>query len=185
LPRFLHQHPGLRVRLWDASDLSAARTDAAQVSVCIGAPADAGRIVQQIGTLRTITCATPELIACSGAPWTPADLSPLHCIGVADATGVHDWIFTRRGAWHSIAPAAPMCFGDAETAVAAAMRGGGYVQVLSVEVEEQVAAGLLQPVLADWHDTPSPVFVVCTPGVAQRPAVQAFCSFMAELFPSC
>jgi LysR family transcriptional regulator, regulator for bpeEF and oprC len=183
LPRFLYQHPELRISLSQSSDLPEQRTDELQLAVCVGMPADAKRVVQQVGMLRTVTCAAPDFIACNGAPWTPAELSATHCIGLAGPQGVRHWTFTRRGAWHSLTPAAAMVFDETASAVAAAVRGGGYIQALSVDVSEEVAAGLLQPVLTDWHDKPCPVSVVHAPGAALSDAARTFCDFLTALFP--
>jgi len=74
---------------------------------------------------------------------------PRRCIAVLEAgtRAAQLWSLRRNLDTYAILPAAPVAFSDCDSAIAAAVRGGGYVRVLCIETEQQVAAGLLLPVL--------------------------------------
>lgn len=65
-----------------------------------------------------------------------------------------------------------------------AVRGGGYVRVLSVAVAREVGAGLLRPVLEDWSDAGLPFCVVRSRARALDDDLSAFTDFVAELVPN-
>ena len=86
LPRFLHQHPGLGVQLSEIHGIEEQCIEEqllreADVALCTGPVHDSTLIVQPLATIRVVTCASPDFIACNGLPATPADLAPTHCIG--------------------------------------------------------------------------------------------------------
>jgi LysR family transcriptional regulator, regulator for bpeEF and oprC len=142
-------------------------------------------VAQRLGMIGTVTCAELGFIERNGRPATPADLLPIHCIGLLDPrTNVpREWVFTSGGTRCCLSPAAPLAFSDADAAVAAAVRGGGYVRVLSIEAEQKIASGLLQPVLEDWNGGSRPVSIAYVRGRRPGDAVAAFSAFVGGLFP--
>ena len=186
LPRFLHVHPGLRVVICDANPADRLLAHNADVAICIGQITDPDLVANEIGAVRTITCASPDFVECIGVPKSPADVDPNHCIAVLKP-GTHcaqQWQFRRRSETYTILPAAPLAFSDGDSAIAAAVRGGGYVRVLCIEAEQQVAAGLLLPVLNDWNDASQPVAMVHARDRNASDEVIEFRTFMASIFPS-
>lgn len=158
----------------------------ADAAICIGPIADPDFITMEIGIFRWMTCASPDFIECSGLPRTPADLDPLHCIALLEpgTQRAQEWMFRRQSETHTILPAAPLAFCDSDAAVAAAVHGGGYVRVLSIDAEQQIAAGLLRRVLEDWNDGSQPLTIVHARDSRARQEVLAFRDFVASLLPA-
>jgi LysR family transcriptional regulator, regulator for bpeEF and oprC len=186
LPRFLHQHPGLRIRLNEVHGIEEKLPRDADAAVRTGPIHDSTLIVQPLATIRAVTCASPDFIACYGLPATPADLAPTHCIGLLEPGTIEprEWIFSRSHTSYSIVPAARLAFDNPDSAVAAAVRGGGYVRVLSIEADEQLAAGLLQSVLPEWNEEKWSVSIVHARDTVPSDDLVAFIAFVAGLFPS-
>jgi LysR family transcriptional regulator, regulator for bpeEF and oprC len=184
LPRFLHANPGSSVWIHEASRGTLLGPDM-DAAICIGTIADTNLIATEVGAIRWMTCASPEFIECHGDPAAPSDLNPEHCIAVLEPRThrAQDWVFRKQSETYIIRPAAPVAFCDADSAITSAVHGGGYLQVLSIEVEEQIAAGLLQAVLPDWNDSPLPVAIVYARDHASKD-LGAFCSFVASLLPA-
>lgn len=185
LPRFLHVHRGLRVVICDANPADGLLAHNADVAICIGQISEPGLVVNRIGAVRSVTCASPDFIECIGVPESPAEVDPDHCIAVLEA-GSHDalqWQFRRGAETCAILPSAPLAFSDCDSAIAAAVRGGGYVRVLGIEAEQQVAAGLLLPVLDDWNDASQPVAMVHARYCDANEEILAFRTFMTSIFP--
>ncbi|MGH8185926.1 MAG: LysR substrate-binding domain-containing protein [Steroidobacteraceae bacterium] len=158
----------------------------ADAAVCIGPVVDHRRVVRQIGVVRPVTCATAECVERSGMPNAPSDLVPGDCVALLEprTRRPQDWAFRRGHDSLTISPAAPLAFVNPETALAAAMHGGGYVRVQSFEADRQIAAGLLQPVLEDWNDLPVSVTLVRPRGRVASPEAVVFGEFVAGLLPS-
>jgi LysR family transcriptional regulator for bpeEF and oprC len=186
LPRFIHTHAGLRVQMCSVSSIGETPAHDVDAAVCLGPIADSKLIVRQIGVVHSVTCASPEFIERNGSPQTPADLASTSCIGLLEPLThrAQEWRFRRGRAAYAISPAAHMAFSDPECALAAAARGGGYVRVLRVEADRQIAAGLLQPVLEDWDDDCLPVAIVHSQDRVASYGIGAFGAFVAGLFAS-
>jgi LysR family transcriptional regulator for bpeEF and oprC len=186
LPRLIHQHPGLRVEVDEFHASGEGLPRDVDAVVCVGSIADSTLVARRIGTIGMVTCAQPEFIERHGLPATPPDLLPTHCIGLLDArtNAAQEWVFTRGCASFSLSPAAPLAFSDADAAVAAAVRGGGYVRVLCIEADQKVASGLLQPVLENWNAGSRPISIVHMRDGPPGDEVVAFSAFVAGLVPS-
>jgi LysR family transcriptional regulator for bpeEF and oprC len=187
LPRFIQQNPELTVQMSMNDRVLDLVQEGIDAALRVGTLSDSSLIARRVGSLRGITCASPEFIERVGMPQTPADLKPTDCIALfrLGTTQIREWVFRKEGVDHSITPAAALSFSDAESAVAAAVSGAGFVRVLNFVAEAQIAAGLLQPVLEDWNEGASwPVSVVYPQHRQPTAKVRAFIDFIAGLFPS-
>lgn len=135
---------------------------------------------RRIGPHTFITCASPEYLAQHGTPETPSDLSDHCCIHYRfPTTGRPEiWAFKGSPLAKPIKPA--IILNDGEALGSAALGGLGIIQAPSYLVKEDVAAGRLQPVLADYTDERGSVWLVWPPMSAQVPKVRAFIDFIAE-----
>ena len=185
LPRFMNQHPQIRlhVSMSDRStDLVRAGFDAA---IRIGALPDSSLVARRVGQLVAITCASPDFLARHGVPLTPADIRPEDCIALSKVWNgqMRNWVLRRNEIEHVLIPSGRLMFSDVESAVTAAIGGAGFVRALSVGLEAQVAAGLLQPVLQDWNEGASwPVYVVYPSHRQPTAKIRALIDFAMSLF---
>ena len=131
-------------------------------------------------------CSLTRRLECNGVPGSPAHVDPRHCIAVLEprTDAAQQWLFRRKSETYTILRTAPLAFSDCDSAISAAVHGGGYVRVLSIEAAQQVAAGLLRPVLDDWNDASEPIAVVHAGYPDASEEVLAFRTFMASIFPS-
>jgi LysR family transcriptional regulator, regulator for bpeEF and oprC len=184
LPRLLVAHPELRVTMIEVDAGAKDRVPEADAAICIGSVNGAGRVMHELGVVHPVTCASGE---CSerAVLGTPSDLAPEHCIALLEP-GTRlpaPWAFRRGNASLKIVPAGPLTFANSQAAVAAAVRGGGYIRVCSFEADQQIAAGVLRPVLTDWNELPMPVTLV-RPGARVVPdELAVFGEFVAGLLP--
>jgi DNA-binding transcriptional LysR family regulator len=135
---------------------------------------------RRIGPHTFITCASPDYLAQHGTPETPSDLGDHCCIHYRFPTTRRPevWAFKGSPLAKPIKPA--IILNDGEALASAALSGLGVIQAPSYLVEEDVAAGRLQPVLADYTDERGSVWLVWPPMSAQVPKVRAFIDFIAE-----
>ena len=182
LPRFLEQHRDMRVQLLIADGpLPPERWDAA---ICIR-PLDLERqwSARRLAVMSKVLCASDEFLAVHGTPRDPHELDPAHCIGVLDEdSNPRAWSFRQGSEAITVLPEAPFVFSDMQCAVAAAVRGGGFILVPELAVESQIAAGLLRPLFLEWN---APRCAVWMKYAAPRTSeVQTFSDFVAGLLPS-
>lgn len=186
LPRFTAQNPELTVQLSMNDRVVDLVQEGIDAALRVGNLSDSSLIARRVGQLRGVTCASPEFIERVGVPTTPADLKPEDCIALFRLGGneIREWLFRKDGMEHVITPTAVLSFSDPEAAVAAAISGAGFVRVLDITVEAQIASGLLQPVLDDWNDGAWwPVSVVYPQHRQPTAKIKAFVDFVAGLFP--
>lgn len=141
---------------------------------------DSSLQARRIGPHTFITCASPEYLGQRGTPETPTDLSEHCCIHYRfPTTGRPEvWAFKGPPLAKPIKPA--IILNDGESLASAALGGLGIIQAPSYLVKEDVAAGRLQPVLADFTDDRGSVWLVWPPMSSQVPKVRAFINFIAE-----
>jgi LysR family transcriptional regulator, regulator for bpeEF and oprC len=186
LPRFIQQNPELVVQMSMNDRVLDLVQEGIDMALRVGTLSDSSLIARRVGNLRGVVCASPEFITRVGEPKTPQDLKPEHCIAMfrLGTNTVREWLFRKDGVDHQIIPAAPLSFSDPESAVVAAVSGAGFVRTLSFTVEQQIASGLLKPVLEDWNEGAWwPVSVVYPQHRQPTAKIKAFIDFLQGLFP--
>jgi DNA-binding transcriptional LysR family regulator len=186
LPRFLEQNPEITVQMSMNDRLVDLVQEGIDAAVRVGTLNDSSLVARRVGQLAGVTCASPEFIAQHGLPQTPHELDPAHCVALfrLGSGQVRDWLFRKGEVEHTIAPTGSLMFSDPESAVVAAIGGAGYIRSLSFNVEAQIAAGLLRPVLQDWNDGAVwPVSVVYPRHRQPTAKIKAFINFATTLFP--
>ncbi|WP_306840077.1 LysR family transcriptional regulator [Neorhizobium huautlense] len=135
---------------------------------------------RRIGPHTFTTCASPCYLTQFGIPQNPADLHDHDCIFYRfPTTGRPEtWAFKCSSQLKPIKPA--IILNDGEALASAALGGLGIIQVPSYLVRDDLAAGRLQSVLADYTEERGSVSLVWPPMSARAPKVRAFIEFMAE-----
>lgn len=120
----------------------------------------------------------PSYFAQAPRPATPDDLTGHACIVRRFPSGAaHAWEFAKDGRELSVAVAGRAAFDDGAMIVAAARAGIGLAQVFEEEVRDDLAAGTLIRVLADWCP-PFPGLYLYHPSRRQMPGpLAAFIAF--------
>lgn len=188
LPRFHRQNPELTIQMSMNDRVLDLVQEGIDAALRVGPLSDSSLIARRVGSFRAVTCASPEFIEqLGGPPQTPQDLRPEDCIALfrLGTNQAREWSFKKEKVEHVIIPQAPLSFSDPESAVTAAISGGGFVRMLDFAVEAQIAAGLLRPVLDDWNEGGTwPVWVVYPQHRQPTAKIRAFVDFVAGLFPN-
>lgn len=135
---------------------------------------------RRIGPHTFVTCASPGYLARHGTPERPADLHKHSCVHYRfPTTGRPEiWAFNGPPQSKPIKPA--IILNDGEALASAALGGLGIIQAPSYLVREDIAAGRLQAVLADYTQDRGSVSLVWPATSTPAPKVRAFIDFMAE-----
>lgn len=159
---FLALFPAINVRLLLADRNVHLVDDHVDMAVRIGHLEDSAMVATRVGSMRTVSCASPDLLDRCSLPTTPRDLEELPVITLdAPAPGL-GWRFRRPGSAGPVeVPVTPrLCVTTTEAAVQAAILGVGIARLLHYQVAEAVAAGTLRIVLEQFEPEPVPVHLV-------------------------
>lgn len=133
------------------------------MAVRTGRLQDSALIATGIGSMRTVICASPKLLAQHGNPQTVQELQRLPCIVFEGPMSMlAEWRLRdpqgRAPLRVSVVPR--LSVNTAEAAVRAALRNVGVTRLLYYQVADAVRAGKLQVILERFERDPVPVNVV-------------------------
>jgi DNA-binding transcriptional LysR family regulator len=156
---FLAKFPEIRVRLLLSDknlDLAEEHVD---MAVRIGRLPDSSMVATQIGTMRTVTCASPSLIDSHGVPQRPEDLLRIPCVGLDAPVPSPGWRYRspETGATIDIEVEPRLSVTSKDAAVQAAVTTVGIVRLLHYQVAHAVSRGRLRIILDAFEPEPSPV----------------------------
>ena len=130
------------------------------VAVRIAQLPDSSLMAVRVGAVRRVLVASPAYLNRMGRPKSPDDLAAHDLIHFSSSMDVAGWPLQRNGKAVLIKVASRLHTNTADVAIAAACAGRGITRVLSYQVADEVAAGLLEPVLTDFYPPDVPVHVV-------------------------
>jgi DNA-binding transcriptional LysR family regulator len=177
---FLARHPQAAVRSLFLDRVADLIEEGLDVAVRIAHLPDSSLTAIRVGTMRHVVCAAPSYLAEKGVPTEPSDLMRVEAIDFSYSTPQRQWAFPFGGRSRIVRPPARLFVNSAEVAVAAAVAGRGIARLLSYQVEQEVRAGRLQIVLADYEPEPIPVHVVHVEGRRASAGVRAFVDLAVE-----
>lgn len=159
---FLRQYEGITIdlQLMDNNvDLTAGLAD---LAVRIGTLPDSGLIATQLGSMRTVIVASPDLLDRYSKPQHPDDLAAWPAIVLdiplpSAASRLHTSSADRSSRQTRLSVS------GAEAAVDAAVAGIGFVRLLHYQVADALKTGRLCRLLESYEDPPVPVHFVHPP----------------------
>lgn len=183
LPWFLQAYPGIDLVVAEDDRLVDLIREGVDCVVRVATPADSDLVARHLGDLAEVTVASPTYLERHGTPNSPDDLAGHRAVGfLSSQTGAPlPLYFTigQREVERSI-PAALITTG-AETMVAAARLGLGIIQVPRYHLADDLAAGHLIEILADWPPAPSPVSALYPRDRQMSPRVRVFLDWLRQI----
>lgn len=160
---FLAQFAEINVRLLLSDRYVHLVDDHVDMAVRIGSLPDSALVVTRIGSMRSVICASPALLAERGEPRTPEDLQRLPCVAIdTSSTSTTLWPvrLPKSGARVDVPVVPRLTVSTAEAAADAAARGVGVTRLLHYQVADAVRAKKLQIVLEALEPEPAPIHLV-------------------------
>ena len=152
------------------------------VAVRIGELADSSMMARRLGSVRSITAASPAYLDRRGRPSVPADLTGHDCLGYSYLEGGVLWRFEGPAGVirHRFAPR--LMSNNGTALAAAAEQGLGIVQMPDFIVGEAVRAGRLEEILSAYPKPDVGIYAVYPAGRPLAAKVRAFIDFAVEAF---
>lgn len=150
------------------------------VAVRIGDLPDSSMVAIRVGQVRRVIVATPGYLAQEGMPTHPRELAQRSIVMTSSASSSTEWRFREHNRALAVKVEPTLSVNLNQAAIAAAVRGWGFTQVLSYQVAAEVADGRLQVVLSDFELPPLPVHVVYPEARKASAKVRSLVSFLAD-----
>ncbi len=158
---FLAAYPQINIRMHFSDrnfDLIGEHVD---MAARIGPLPDSSMVATRVGSMRSVVCASPTLLALHGEPTSPDDLAALPCVSFDALAPVSAWPFrvdATRITQVAIRPR--LSVSTAEAAVWAAEQGVGATRVLHYQCADALRGGSLRLILAKFELEPLPVHLI-------------------------
>lgn len=178
---FLADYPEIDVRLLLSDRNLHLVEDHVDMAVRIGRLPDSSMVATRVGTMRTVVCASPKLLAARGTPQTPEEIPNLPCVNFAALSSASAWPFRLASGKSTtdIPIRSRLSVNTAEAAVSAACDGTGATRVLHYQCADALRDGSLEIILPSFELEPLPVHLLHTGGGALPSKVRVFLDFAA------
>jgi DNA-binding transcriptional LysR family regulator len=159
---FLAAYPEINVRLLLSDRNLHLIEDHVDMAVRIGQLPDSTMIATSVGSMRTVVCASPKLLAGQGSPKSPEDLAGMPCVNFEFLSPASTWPFRLRNAKGitDLLIRPRLSVTTAEAAVWAACEGVGATRVLHYQCADAVREGSLRIALEEFEVEPLPVHLL-------------------------
>ena len=150
------------------------------VGVRIGELADSTMRAINVGSVRSVVCASPAYLKAHGVPRAPGELAG-HAVVAATAVSTSAaWKFVAGRKSISVNVKPRLSVTNNEAAIVAATRGFGVTRLLSYQIAPCLAAGQLKVILADYEPPPLPIHVLHREGRHASAKVRTFVDLLVE-----
>ena len=167
LPRFREQHPKVSLSLNLSDRVVDVAAEGFDCAVRVGDLPDSSLVSVRLADNRRLCVATPAYLARHGTPSHPSDLMRHACLTLSsDASQTRGWAFSvpaSGAAVHEVIhlrPSGPLDCSDGQVLHAWCLAGQGIAWRSTWEVEEDIAAGRLVPVLEAFAAPPNGIYAV-------------------------
>ena len=157
---FLKAYPDIDVRLALSDQVVSLLEEHVDIAVRIGTLPDSRLVASCVGSIRLVTCASPDYLAVRGRPEKPSDLGSHDCITFDRLTSASAWSFRSGKGGLPVGIRSRLTVNTAEAAISAALSGLGITRVLSYQIAKAEKDGRLVVVLELFEPEPSPVSLV-------------------------
>jgi DNA-binding transcriptional LysR family regulator len=153
-----------------------------EVAIRIGALPDSSLIARPLQPYRAMVCAAPEYLARCGTPRTPQQLAAHNCLSFAHGNRYNLWQFSQGGVRQEIEVHGNFRANNGLALRTAALNGIGIIMQPEALLRDEVAAGRLQRLLADYELEHRPMHVVIASNRKMTPKLKSFVEFIVEHF---
>jgi DNA-binding transcriptional LysR family regulator len=161
VPGFLALHPDVNLSLNLSDRVVDIVNEGFDCAVRVGDMPDSSLISMRLADNRRLCVAAPAYLQRAGVPLRPADLVRHECLTLSsDASQTRGWAFLVDGAVTHLRPSGRLDCSDGQVLHAWCRQGLGIAWRSAWEVEGDIAAGALQPVLEDFAAPANGIYAV-------------------------
>lgn len=182
LADFLRQNREIKVELTLNDRPVDLIADGYEAAIRIGKLEDSSLIACPLQPYRMLVCASPDYLARHGQPKLPKDLDRHNCIGFMYSDRRDTWRLMGSDGEHRVRVHGNFVANHGTALRAAALAGIGIVMQPEALLAEEVKAGRLKILLADYAPPARPMHLVYLPERRITPKLRTFVDFIVERF---
>lgn len=180
LARFALQNPGLIFDIRFSDGFVDLASDGIDLAFRIGKSDMLSLKTRRLGEIRSVAVASPDYLARHGAPKEPADLAQHHCILDTNRRTPRRWTFFEQGQEIVAEVSGRFQVNSARAAVELATDGLGICYAPHFALRDELEAGTLVSVLADFDGLSVEINAVYLEGRALPRKIRALIDFAVE-----
>lgn len=184
LRSFLDRHPLLEVQFGQGDRFVDLVREGVDCVIRAGEVSDSSLIMRRLGSIREMTCASPDYVKEYGMPKTPDDLEGHQVVGfISSRTGqIMPLEFMVGEAVRYVTLPARVTANNSDTVMDLACRGFGLIQAPRYHLQRHVDDGKLVEVLPDFPPPPTPLAALYPQNRQLSPRVRVFIDWVAKIF---
>ncbi|MBB5424226.1 DNA-binding transcriptional LysR family regulator [Paraburkholderia sp. JPY158] len=184
LPAFLDRFPDIELMIGEDDRLVDLVREGIDCVLRAGVLQDSSMVGRRVAQLQQVTVASPAYLATYGEPADPGALSTHRAVNyVSSATGKPLPLeFRVDGRDTALVLPSAVSVSGAELYAGAAIAGLGIVQVPRYRVDDELMAGRLRVILAEYPPPPMPVSVLYPQNRQLSSRVRVFAQWLREIF---
>ena len=161
VPKFLALHPDVSLSLNLSDRVVDIVNEGFDSAVRVGDLPDSSLVSVRLADNRRLCVAAPSYLRRAGTPRHPSELMRHDCLLLSsDASQTRGWAFRVDGEVTHLRPGGRLDCSDGQVLHTWCLQGLGLAWRSTWEVEEQIAAGELQEVLAEFAAPPNGIYAV-------------------------
>ena len=161
VPGFLAQHPEVSLSLNLSDRVVDIVNEGFDCAIRVGDLPDSSLVSVRLADNRRLCVASPDYLARAGTPATPAELTRHQCLTLSsDASQTRGWAFVVDGEVTHLRPGGRLDCSDGQVLHRWCVQGLGIAWRSTWEVEGDIAAGRLVPLLEDYAAPPNGIYAV-------------------------
>ncbi|MGH8816205.1 MAG: substrate binding domain-containing protein, partial [Achromobacter pestifer] len=158
--------------------------DGFDVAVRIGPLQDSSLVARPLAPQQLLVCAAPAYLKRHGTPKTPEDLKQHRCLHYAYASTGNEWHFEKDGVTHLVRVNAALRANNGDVLRTASLAGHGIILQPEFLVGDDIRAGRLITLLADYAHTPISMYAIYPHRRFLSPKVRSFVEHLDARFGS-
>lgn len=176
---YLDDNPGVAVELQFTERLVDLVGEGIEIGIRLGPLPSSSLIARRIGTAEAVVVASRAYLARHAPPRTPEDLTDHACIIHTAQKQAGRWTFDSETGRHVVEVKGRLAIDDLDSVRDAVIDGLGIGLLPLWSVRQEVAAGHLAILLADYHAGTSPISVVYHDAKGMSLRARKFIDFLA------
>jgi len=181
LPRFLEQHPDIRLEMNFTGQLVNLVEEKVDVAIRLTHEPPLDRVAKRISDYRMLVCASPDYLHQHGHPKTPNQLVDHDCLVYSTEKNSNQWPFIMAESINRIAVKARITANNSQVLLRGVLAGMGIARLPDYVVRSAMERKELISVLQDFYPPPIPVYAIYAQGRIVPPKVRAFVEFLQSI----
>ena len=177
---YLQRYPEIQVELVCTDRLVDLVNEGFDIAIRAGQLNDSTLVARNLGTIERVMVAAPAYLTQHGSPKTPAELTSHACITFGTGSAPSLWTLYTGERKVEVRVLSRLSINDLEIMSEAVRSGIGIGLMPKFVCADDLQAGRLLPVLADWYSAAAPVQAVYPTTRHLSPKVLAFVELVRE-----